>query len=95
MSINIFRYRLNIEGVAQAISMPAASTVLSVAPGRDGYYIDLWAKVAIPATVNRDKSFHVFGTGLPLPETGPPLDFVGTCVMSDGLVWHVFAEVPY
>lgn len=94
MSTNIFRYRLNIESIAQAISMPSASTVLSVAPARDGYYIDLWAKVA-NSDHNRDKTFQVFGTGHPMPETGPPLDFIGTCVMSDGLVWHVFAEVPY
>jgi hypothetical protein len=94
----IHRYRLAVTDF-QVLSLPSAHTILSVAPGRyqsRHYAIDLWAKVSpSPAT---DVGIYILGTGNPWPtfttNSGVTmrydLDFIGTCVMNDGLVWHVF-----
>jgi hypothetical protein len=83
----IFRYSLKLT-VTQTIEMPLSYKLLSVAPGRtDDYTIDLWAQVPeqapmVPVTI------EIVGTGHPMPKA--VLYFVGTAVMPDGLVWHVF-----
>lgn len=85
----IFRYELRVTDV-QKISLPSAHLVLSVAPGRGGYHIDMWAQVK-PSHHAVERTFHIAGTGHPLPDLYE-LNFIGTAVMSDGLVWHVFVE---
>lgn len=88
----IFRYELDITPT-QDVKLPSGHQVLSIAPGRAGYYIDVWVKIG-PGDHDTLRTFRVFGTGHPLPDPEPPMDFLGTAVMSDGLVWHVFTEIP-
>lgn len=88
--MRIFRYVLKIDD-EQIIDMPLGSEVLSVAPARHGYTIDVWAKVpeAAPYVPYR---FLIRGTGHKFSEILSKNDFVGTCVMDDELVWHVFQK---
>lgn len=88
MAGRVFRYELKVTD-EQQVSLPTSHKLLSVAPGRGGYHIDLWA-LTNPSDHNRDRNVHIFGTGHPIPDVA--LEFIGTAVMSDGLVWHVFAE---
>lgn len=48
-------------------------------------------RVVIAPTTERVR-IHVAGTGDPIPSELGSQDFVGTCVMSSGHVWHVFAQ---
>ena len=54
--------------------------------------IDLWVKVTdSPQQIGL--GVYLLGTGHPYPTTkhgeSIPLNFIGTCVMENGLVWHV------
>lgn len=98
--MKIFREQLEIED--QCLNLAGLRKILSVAPARQGYGIDMWwVADDTPETITTHVDIYVMGTGHPMP---PPLDlknpyiaaavdFLGTCVMSDGLVWHVFARV--
>lgn len=92
MTAQIFRYGLQVDDV-QSISLPSSHSILSVAPGRhqtSHYGIDLWA-LTRPSHHDVKRSVFIFGTGNPIPENIlTHSDFVGTAVMDDGLVWHVF-----
>ena len=88
----ILRFKLEVTD-RQEIEIPGRYKILSVAPGRNGYHIDMWARV-IPDEMHSIRAFYIYGTGHPLPTGGGLVidqEFIGTCVMSDGLVWHVFA----
>lgn len=91
----VLRYKLQIGPTFEIINMPQSHKILSVAPGRGGYHIDVWVKVEPHWYVETPVTFRVFGTGHPIPDTRGDLEFIGTCVMSDGLVWHVFEEVLF
>lgn len=101
MQIN--RYYLKLTDY-QTITIPSGYQVLSAAPGRDTYKnpmlgradiqgIDLWIKVNdSPQQVGL--GVYLVGTGFPWPTMGKggalvPLNFIDTCVMENGLVWHV------
>lgn len=101
MQIN--RYYLKLADY-QTITIPSGYQVLSAAPGRDTYNnpmlgrapiqgIDLWIKVAdSPQEIGL--GVYLIGTGNPWPTMGKggawvPLNFIDTCVMENGLVWHV------
>jgi hypothetical protein len=96
MTSSIYRYPLEVTDF-QTLRIPSAHTILSVAPGRAQhreYQLDLWAKVSA-SDHNSTVAVYILGTGHPFPTyktSGADLDigFVGTCVMDDGLVWHVF-----
>lgn len=90
MSI-IHRHELTIVDTPQIVSLPSAHTLLSIAPGRNGYYIDLWVLGESRLTHEVIRTFRIFGTGHPIPNE-EQLKFVGTAVMPDDLVWHVFAD---
>lgn len=83
-------YRYELDYVDQVLELPLGAEILSVAPGRgDGrYYFDMWAKVPEVAPLVPCKIW-VFGTGHPMPKD-VPLAFVGTVVMPDDYVFHVF-----
>lgn len=92
----IYRYPLDVTYYQELIQIPTAHKILSVAPGRDqprDYEIDLWMKVS-PSDVHTRVAIYMLSTGHPVPvnSVGADLDlkFIGTCVMNDGLVWHVF-----
>ena len=93
---SIYRFNLKLTDY-QEISLPTSHEVLSVAPARDTYDfgdgrktfgIDLWARVS-KSHHNKAIGIWVIGTGHPYPEEFD-LSFVGTAVMQNKLVWHVF-----
>lgn len=80
-------------GRPEEFNIDGFQKVLSVAPARNGVYgIDVWYMVGFPPTP-ATVTISVAGTGHPLSPDEMERTYVGTCVMSDGLVWHVFAEV--
>lgn len=65
--------------------------------------IDMWARVA-PSHFDDKVGVWLVGTGNPMPtregvraterfEFLDDDDFIGTCVMNNGLVWHVYTQV--
>ena len=90
----ILRYQLPIASERHTIKIPSAHKILSCAPARAGYAIDVWVKTS-PSHHDTDVIFHVFGTGHSLPDVRGTLEFIGTNVMDDGLVWHLFQEVAF
>ena len=81
---NIWKYWLSIEDY-QIIEMPQDSKLLHV-DEQEGK-LCLWALVNPYAPKSR-RSILVFGTGYVIDDSED--NFVGTTVMSDGFVWHVF-----
>jgi hypothetical protein len=104
MMIKIHRYPLAITD-HQIIQMPQSypdaargvRKLLAVAESREfpGTALDLWARVDDSLPLD-DVHMYVVGTGNPFPEAIMPACgwHVGTVVMSNGLVWHVFSERP-
>lgn len=89
MTAHVYCYELRVDDV-QIVNLPSAHQILSVAPGRGRFdTIDCWTLVA-PSHHTVARTFHVVGTGNPMPYTDDV--FVGTAVMPNGLVWHVFVE---
>jgi hypothetical protein len=100
--MKIFRYPLGITD-HQILDLPFTSILLSVAPGRmmpgmptAAEHIDLWALVPQEAP---PVPYHIWiiGTGNPVPKelnrlgmTSAADQFIGTCAMPSGYVWHVF-----
>lgn len=86
----IWRVELNLENEGPVIrkELPVGAQLLSVAPGRreGAYTVDVWAIVQPDAEL-APIEFEVVGTGHRVPEPGL---YVGTAVMPDGFVWHVF-----
>jgi hypothetical protein len=98
----IYRYQLEITD-EQELELPSAHTILSVAPGRQlptdfgiirplggpfDDHIDLWA-ITNDSHHSVKRKVYIVGTGHPMPAV-TLMDFTGTCVMPNGLVWHVF-----
>ena len=95
MIASIYRYQLDI-GYKHVINLPSVHFVLSCAPARDSYAIDMWVEVHESDTTH-DETFFIVGTGHPMPTwsdncTPETVTFVGTCVMSDGFVWHLYKK---
>lgn len=88
--MRVWRYQLKVTD-QQTIDMPLGYQLLSVAPGRGirEYLIDLWVQVPEEAP-EVPVEIQIVGTGHPMPQAR--LDFIGTAVMSDGLIWHVFEQ---
>lgn len=97
--MKIFREQFRVDD--QCLNLAGLHRILSVAPARDCYAIDMWwVTDETPDTTHVD--IYVMGTGHPMPKPALDItnsyiasrvDFLGTCVMSDGLVWHIFARV--
>jgi hypothetical protein len=84
----IWKYTLPIDDIV-TVSMPRGAQVLSVAE-QDGQ-VCVWALVhslQAPDPV----LFRICGTGHPVGNCVGAGDFIGSVVMPNGLVWHVFRE---
>lgn len=94
----ILRFALAIVDVQYA-AVPASHRVLSVAPGRGRLSsagvgtIDLWVECS-PSNAKRELPVYIVGTGNPLPLETYDAEFVGSCVMDNELVWHVYVGKP-
>lgn len=87
---SIHKYPVPVEDTV-VIKMPKFAQPLAVAEQRGT--LCLWAEVDVDSTDKMvemvDHTFHVRGTGHPMQ--GNEGKYLGTVVMSYGLVWHVFA----
>lgn len=92
--MRIIRNELNLTE-NQALSLPSPGKILHVAPGRDSskYTIDVWSidgefEESHPQTY---WNIFIYGTGHPMASSiAFAAEFLGTCVMPDNYVWHVF-----
>lgn len=93
MTQRIHRLQIASIGAAEMFNVTGFLAALSAAPARNGVYgIDVWYIVDDADTKVREVAVSIAGTGHSLSKTETLIDFVGTCVMSDGLVWHVFVR---
>ena len=92
--MKVYRYNIGVDSYwahhEKVFDMPLGAEVLSVAPARAGYGIDLWAKVPEESPMVPYR-FEIHGTGHSFTHLDG-MQFVGTCVMADGLVWHAFLD---
>jgi hypothetical protein len=82
----IWKFNLPISDTSIAV-MPEHALPLSVAEQDGALY--LWAEVNTDAPFS-PREFKVRGTGHPLH--GNEGKYIGTVVMKNGLVWHVYDE---
>lgn len=81
----IYKYPVPIDDTV-VIRMPEFARPLAVAEQRGS--LCLWAEVDVEREMV-GHTFHVRGTGHPMQ--GNEGKYLGTVVMSYGLVWHMFA----
>ena len=90
---SILRYPVLDLTYRQTLRIPTGFRIRHLAPGRaSDVVIDIWAEVesdnpVVPVDV------WIIGTGHQFPpdEAGPI--YIGTVVMPDGFVWHLFVSV--
>lgn len=74
------------------VRLPRGAKILHFGAQADGLFV--WALVdpTEPAAVERE--YLIFGTGHPVPDN---IDLVhrATVAMENGLVWHIFEDVPF
>jgi hypothetical protein len=93
MTQKIYRVQIPVDGRSQMFSITGYVAALSAAPACNGIYgVDVWYLVDDTDPKVTEVKFSVAGTGRPLSATETLIDYIDTCVMSDGLVWHVFAR---
>lgn len=85
----IYKYNLEITD-KQVVPMPFNSEIISV-KNQSGN-LCLWAIVETENEVKPTYEIEIFGTGFPMHKD-TFREFIDTCVMPDGLVWHVFKRV--
>lgn len=90
MTTTIYKYPLAVRDY-QTLKLPSFSKVLAVAE-QEGKLM-LWAAVsADPAPEMRMVVVRIAGTGNPMGDEYIGMGHVGTVVMSNGFVWHVFVQ---
>lgn len=93
--IKIYKYELEITDT-QTVQMQEGAYFLHV--DNQGDKLCLWAEVNLENEMV-DEEFVIIGTGHEVPfsddingEDECSLDYVGTAVMPNGLVWHVYRK---
>jgi hypothetical protein len=93
MSKQIWKFQLNATA-SQIVRMPAAASIVLVAADAAGV-LCIWARCETEAPPEH-RMFEVIATGAeePDPDRGGRLrrapSYIGSAVMPDGYVWHVF-----
>ena len=98
----VWKFELEITD-EQQVKLPLFARILKVAPAFADGKLDLWVQVQLYEADLEDwmekpdryetRTFHIFGTGHPIPDA-PKLQHVDTLVTAGGsLVWHVFEVV--
>ena len=85
--MRIWKFPLQITD-RQVVEMPVLARPLSVAE-QDGQLM-MWAHVNEKSNEKRNYEIRIIGTGNGMPDSVG--NFIGTVVMSYGLVWHVFYQ---
>jgi hypothetical protein len=89
----IYKYPLTIAD-GHTVMMPEGARILSVA--EQSGVLCIWALVDETIEANVKNTFLIVGTGNPLSLTflnNGKTTFIGTVVMTYGLVWHVFHDI--
>jgi hypothetical protein len=87
--MKVYKYTLDITG-KQVVKMPPGALLLSVQPSdpeREKNQLWVWALVD-PDLSPASREFLIVGTGHPCNANF--YAYLGTCMMPNGLVWHVF-----
>jgi hypothetical protein len=85
----IYKYPLSVTD-EQHILMPEGAEVLSVQTQHGEPF--LWALVKTDKP-NRRRTFHIYGTGNPVPDDEEASRFIGTFqILGGGFVGHVFEK---
>lgn len=79
----VWKYELRIDD-AQVVEMPSDADLLHVA--EQNGHLCLWARVIPTGQRPERRKILIRGTGAPIWQQ----DHVGTVLMDNGLVWHVF-----
>lgn len=83
----IFKYTLRFDEYIE-LELPIGAKILHFGIQYDAPRI--WALVD-PTAKKEIRKFRFTGTGHPITETDPELNFIGTVLMRNGtLVWHLF-----
>jgi hypothetical protein len=85
--MRIWKFPLQITD-EQLVEMPVLARPLSVAE-QDGQLV-MWVHLNEKSNEKRHYKIRIIGTGNPMPDSVG--NFIGTVVMSYGLVWHVFYQ---
>jgi len=85
----IYKYNLEITD-RQIVEMPYNSEIIAVK--NQGDDLCLWAIVETENEVRPTYEIEIYGTGHPM-DKDIFTEFIETCVMPNGLVWHVFKRV--
>lgn len=80
----VFKYLLVIADTT-TVRLPVGAQVLDIQEGPDYAHLWMWARVD-EAQQFADRTFHICGTGHPVPEAA---EFLAT-VHAHPFVWHVF-----
>ena len=87
----IYKYELQIVE-RQLVGFPTGAIILSVKNQQDS--LCLWALVDTEEELITCYEIEIFGTGNPVYENDKTFrEFIDTCVMPNGLVWHVFKRI--
>ena len=86
----IYKYNLEITD-SQSITMPLNSEILSAK--NQGNNLCIWALVDTDEDLNVTYEIEIFGTGNPIYDNSTFREFIDTCVMPNGLVWHLFKRI--
>jgi hypothetical protein len=80
----IYKYVLPIHGEVK-LKVPSLFRPLYI--GTKEGELCLWALVD-PSTLEQTRIINIYGTGQPV-ELMSSFDYIGSCIMPNGLVWHV------
>ena len=84
MSKAIWKYQLEVADF-QTVEIPVGFKILHV--GDQGTKLCFWAEIET-ANKKETRTIGIVGTGHPIIDAGGK--YVGSAIMSNGFVWHVF-----
>lgn len=89
----IFKYRLE-PGSDRVTVKGSRARILSVgADPADPEHVAMWVEHDTPDGTVNEVAFRGRMTGQPIPDVFHPQPFIGTVILSAGIVVHVYAEV--
>ena len=93
--ITIYKYKLSVD---TEIILPLSAEILSVGCQTAGTMeekedICIWIKINTELQLYK-RYFKVYGTGHEINEETKQHKFIGTVQMKNGLVWHIFEQLP-
>jgi hypothetical protein len=87
----IYKYPLELQGL-NIIEMPKGAEILSIQ--EQLATITIWAILNPDEETKEKRFFEIYGTGQPFP-VNRNYNWLATCVMKTGFVWHVFETTNF